>query len=82
MAKTQTEQVYDFIRTYIHEVGYPPHLREVAEHYGLPLSKVLLCLSRLQTARRLTFRADRPRAIRLTTEAPDSAGGWEIQTAR
>ncbi len=82
MASTQTEQVYDFIRTYIHEVGYPPHIREVAEGCSLPPSKVLVCLSRLQTSGKLLFRPDRPRGIYLLPEHLNQPHTREIQTAR
>lgn len=82
MAKTQTEHVYEFIRTYIYEVGYPPHLREVAAHCALSRAKVVLCLCRLQASGRLTFREDRPRAIYLLPEKSNASALWEIQTAR
>lgn len=81
IAPTQTEQVYDYIRAYIHDVGYPPHIQEVAAGCGLSLTRVLLGLSRLQAAGRLTFRLSRPRDIRLVERAP-SIESWEIQTAR
>lgn len=82
MAKVQTEQVYDFIRSYMDQVGYPPHLRDMVEQVGLSGAQVLWCLTRLQASGRLTFRPDRPRAIRLLMEAPDQPQVWEIQTAR
>jgi hypothetical protein len=67
-AMTQTEQVYGFIHTYIQQVGYPPHIREVAAHCSLSLTQVLLCLVRLEAAGKLTFRLNRPRGMRLTYE--------------
>jgi repressor LexA len=58
-------RVYDFIRRYKQEYGYPPSLREIAAACYLGRSTVLRYLDRLEIQGRLTRTSGVPRSIQL-----------------
>ena len=68
MPQTHPERVYTFVRTYLHQVGYPPNFNEIGQACQLHQDQVLSSLLRLEQAGRLRFRPDRPRSLRLPGE--------------
>lgn len=61
----------EFIRLTIHERGYPPTVRELADHYGLSTSTVHDRLRKLQAEGVIRVEAGRARAITIVEGGDD-----------
>jgi len=67
-------RILDFIRTTVHERGYPPTVREIGEAVGLTSSSsVHAQLSNLQRMGALTRDPSKPRTIELSEPRPAAA---------
>ncbi|MEO8391767.1 MAG: winged helix-turn-helix transcriptional regulator [Chloroflexota bacterium] len=70
-----SEALFGFIRTYIHENGYSPSLREIAEGCYLGRSTVLRYLDKLEAKGRIARTIGKARSIALLEEH-----GFEVGT--
>ena len=74
------QQIYDFIRSYQHEKGYPPSVREMAAAVGLSSpSTVHAHLSALEDHGLIKRDATKPRALEVFNEDGSSAQLAEIK---
>ena len=74
------QQIYDFIRSYQHEKGYPPSVREMAAAVGLSSpSTVHAHLSALEDHGLIKRDATKPRALEVFNEDGSSAQLAEVK---
>lgn len=65
MDRTLTERVYQCIREYTREHGYPPTLREIADCCYVSRGNVIRHLDKLEAQGRIAREPGRARSIRI-----------------
>jgi len=65
VAKVYPYQIVDFLRDYHKEHGYPPSIREMADHFGIGVSTTHRHLQHLIVQREVIAQAGRSRTWRV-----------------
>lgn len=70
------EQLYGFIRDYIHHRGFPPSLDEMGVYCAASTRTVIQLLGKLEGQGRIILQANRPGNVRL----PDLEHRWQMES--
>lgn len=65
LTKPSPDEIYDYIRAYQREEGYPPTIREMSAHFDRSTSVIWSRMRFLKQQGRIQHLKGRPRAIRL-----------------
>src|SRR3954470_11802640 len=73
---TRQQQIFDFIKRYTHEKGYPPTVRDIGQAIGLTSSSTVHAhLANLERLRLPRGGPTKPRAMEVLVERPKRAAG-------
>jgi SOS-response transcriptional repressor LexA len=73
------QQILDYIKTYIHQHGYAPTIREIAERFNTATSNAWRHVGKLARAGKIVKTRRQARSIRLPAEDP--AGNVSRETS-
>src|SRR5213592_2675961 len=80
---TRQQQIFDFIKRYTHEKGYPPTVRDIGQAIGLTSSSTVHAhLNNLERLGLLRRDPTKPRALNLMSRAPAMAAELSVAGVR